>query len=438
MLNGFSNFVSSAFSAITGFFSNLTSWFQRIVGSTRIEARDGKVYCTFPDYTSLAHEVMGINQQQEATLPGDKGRQIARQIKQYQIVKKPLSQNQASELNDNVANVSQYLGMAFESGVVIYLVEQKGISLDPNGLAPIQKVKDLYNKFIGRVRDNYVTSGRSTTTRENFIKLLQHNTAMMAENIHHKSMELMKCNSILSVRYIGVDNVKSDENIAGADMILICQDDGQMQYISTKYMSNPHSSVAKKSPADVHRLLGGKGNRSDEYYARLTQNDPTPEAAAQHILLDLWNSLTTGYASAGGDQIRVKLDGKWVGEMFSSLFDGDTMTKPAFINYALGQSTVGEFSPAMQRDFRTNRNGQLASKEGAYGEATLEGYRKFLVLKPGVKPPRMAIKIKYIAPGTPSTRGSYIKIYVNPVEGNVGDRWAKYNVQIQANNLTTK
>ncbi|MFZ8423140.1 hypothetical protein ACO1NG_14500, partial [Staphylococcus aureus] len=69
--------------------------------------------------------------------------------------------------------------------------------------------------------------------------------------------------------------------------------------------------------------------------------------------------------------------------MFSNLFDGDTMTKPAYINYALGQSTVGEFSPAMQRDFRTDRNGRLASKEGSYGEASLEGFGRMMYIKPG-------------------------------------------------------
>ncbi|MFX8918513.1 hypothetical protein ABTN06_19475, partial [Acinetobacter baumannii] len=79
-------------------------------------------------------------------------------------------------------------------------------------------------------------------------------------------------------------------------------------------------------------------------------------------------------------------------------------------NYALGQSTVGEFSPAMQRDFRTDRNGRLASKEGSYGEASLEGFGRMMYIKPGSKPPKMAIKIKYVAPGTPVTRGSYIKI----------------------------
>ncbi len=446
MLTGFSNFISSAFTAVAGFFSGLAGWFQRIISGTRVEAKSGKVYCTFPDYESLAKEVVGAGQQQpsvqEASRSGEKGQQIANQIQQNQIVKKPLNQTQTTELSDNVAKVAQYLGMAFESGVVIYLVEKKGVRLSDDGVSPIQKVKDLYDKFIGRVRENYVTAGRSVATRENFIKLLQHNTTMMAEEIHRKSQALMNCQGAMSIQYIGVDYamsnvVKYDGNIAGADMILMCEDDGQLQYISTKYMSNPHSSVSKKSPADVHRLLGGKGVRSDEYYAKLTRNDPTSDAAAQHVLLDLWESLTTGYASTGeGTPTRMKLDGKWVGRMFSNLFDGDTMTKPAYINYALGQNTVGEFSPAMQRDFRTDRNGHLASKEGAYGEASLEGYSKYLNLKPGVRPPRMAIKIKYVAPGTPSMRGSYIKIYVNSM--NAGDRWAKYSVQIQANNLTTK
>jgi hypothetical protein len=436
MLNGFSDFIKTAYNAVLGFFSGLAGWFQRIIVSTRVEAKDGKVYCIFPDYASLVQEVLGGQGVHEATRPGDKGRQIASQIKQHQIVKKPLNPAQATELNDNVAKVAQYLGMAFESGIVIYLVEQKKIKLNGIGTSPLVAIKDLYNKFIGRVRDNYVTAGRSTATRENFIKLLQHNTAKMAEEIHHKSLELMKCKSIMSIRYIGIDN-KSGENIAGADMILTCEDDGQMQYISTKYMSNPHSSISQKSPSDVHRMLGGKGNRNDEYYVRLTQNDPTPDAAAQHVLLDLWASLTGGHASTGdGSPTRMKLDGKWVGEMFSHLFDGDTMTKPAYINYALGQSTVGEFSPAMQRDFRTNRNGQLASKEGSYGEASLDGYAKYMTLKPGTKQPKMAIKIKYISPDTPTTRSSYIKIYVNPTDA--GTRWAKYNVQIQANNLTTK
>ncbi|MFX8755061.1 hypothetical protein ABTM47_20135, partial [Acinetobacter baumannii] len=69
----------------------------------------------------------------------------------------------------------------------------------------------------------------------------------------------------------------------------------------------------------------------------------------------------------------------------------------------------------------------MASKEGSYGEASLEGFGRMMYIKPGSKPPKMAIKIKYVAPGTPVTRGSYIKIYVNPTEPGAGDRWAKYN-----------
>lgn len=445
MLTGFSNFVSSAVSAVTGFFTRLSGWFQRITSGVRVEARNGKVAVTFPDYNAMAQEVVGGQPQgvQEVTLPGDKGRQIASQIKQYQIVKKKMSPTQAQELNDNVTKVAAALGMAFESGIVIYLVEEKGLELDSHGLNPISNVKNFFGKSLTRVRDSYVTTGKSTTARESFIQLLQHNIAIMAEQIYEKAMSLMHCKKLKSVQYIGVNHmvsnvVKPDENIAGADMILSCEDGGELQHFSTKYVSNPHSSMAKKSPADVHRLLGGKGARSDEFYAELTARDATPEVAAQHVLLDLWNSLTNGHAVIEKiGQTKAKLDGEWVGKMFSHLFDGDTMTKPAFINYALGQSTVGEFSPAMQRDFRTDRNGRLASKEGAYGEAVLEGFAKYSLATPEGKQPKLAIKIKYVAPGTPSTRGSYIKIYVNAApEG--GERWAKYNVQIQANNLTTK
>jgi hypothetical protein len=451
MLTGFRNFISTAYNAVVGFFSNLGTWFRNVIAGTRAELKEDGVHWTFPPYAELAAQLSAAADSgpvEEVTKPGDKGRDIARQIRGYQLTKSPIMPKYERELNDNVKNVASSLGMAFEIGVVLNLITQHGLALSGN--LDIAKLRDKYNMFVGRVRDFYQLAGKTTRTRELFIKLLETHIARMAAEIVDKSKQLMKCPKLIEVHYIGMDQVyggkREDDNAhlvgnnAGADLIVICEG-GEKKRFSTKFTSNPHSSIAKKSPAMIHRLFGGKGNRSDEYYVRIMAGMPAdadPQVKADAVLFDLWESLKSGHASEGpvgiGNKIRLK--GEWVANMFQSLVQGDYGTLPAWVNYAKDRRAVGQFSPAMQRDFAFGpRSGDIQAAEGAYGEASLEGWYD---ISHGVRLKAPAIKIKYVNPKTPKTRGTYLKFYVKDMTDPRRDRYAKYAVQVQMNNLTTK
>jgi len=448
MLSGFRNFVSTAWNAVTGFFSKIGSWFGAILGGTKSEVKENEVHWTFPDYTELAKQLGATLEPEgmaEVTSPGDKGRMIAQQIKDYQLVQRKLSPNQAAELELNVSNVASWLGFAFETGVVLYLIQQKGLQLQGANWT-VNRLRDRHNVFVGRVRDNYKLSTRSTRARDKFIELLQHNIAKMAEEIHDKSLQMLKCQKLQFIEYIGFDQHMAarspttvGQNVGGADLIVSCAETGELSYWSTKYTSNPHSSIAKKSPADVHALFGGRGARSDAYYYRLTNTFP-PEVAADAVLYDLWDSLTHGFAVDGPykhGSLTVRLKGEWAVSMFQELLRGDVGTNPAWLNYTRGNMAVGDYSPAFQRDFRMGKDDKLHARTGAYAEATLEGAYKKVTTKPGAKRPKPAIKVKLVTPGQQGMRQTYLKFYVNPAPPDE-DRYSKYNVQIQMNNLTTQ
>jgi len=442
MMSGFKTFVSNAWDKVTGFFQKIGSWFRGILSGTKAQMEGGGVQWTFPNYEALAEQLLSAADSSpvaEATL---KGQKIAGQIRDYGLVSRNLSPNQASEIEGNVATVASALGLAFETGVVLYLIEQKGLQLTGNWT--VQVLKDRHNVFVGRVRDRWGLSTRSTKARDKFIELLLHNVGMMAETIYDKSLGIMKCKELEAVEYIGLDQASSGRsptiaagtNIGGADLIVTCKESGEMSYWSTKYVSNPHNSIAKKTPADVHRILGGKGNRSDAYYYRLTAT-ADPEARADLVLYDLWNSLVTGHAAVKVvGRTKAILDGEWVASMFQSLVRGDVGTNPAWMNYAAGRSAVGDYATAFRRDLRMGKDTRLHARSGATAEAILEGGNKVVSTAEGAKRPRPSIKIKLITPGQMGMRRTYLKIYVNDAPPD-GDRYSKYTVQVQMNNLTT-
>src|SRR6185437_14478410 len=294
MLGGFKDFVSSAWNTVTSFFSSLASWFSSIIQGTKVETKENGVYWTFPDYVSLAsHESIG-----ETTDAGDKGRMISRNMQQAGLIRRPMTPTQTNEIENNINNVAAWLGFAFEIGVVIALTK-KGLKLASNWTP--ERLQERYQFFLDRVQNNYKPTGRSTVARDKFIELLHHNTEMMANEIFVKSGKMLNCEKLEMVEYIGMEqgssvNYKAAHgNVGGADIVVSCGEGGELSYWSTKYMSNARSSISKKSPADVNRLFGGRGARSDEYYDRLTAKIP-PEGKADAVLYDLWNTLKTGWA----------------------------------------------------------------------------------------------------------------------------------------------
>lgn len=438
MLGQFKNFVSTAWNAVTGFFANLSSWFQRVLAGTKAEVKGQNVQWSFPDYAAMAQETASAPAN-EVTVPGDKGRMIAHQMRQAGLVNRSMTSNQTEELESNVTRVASYLGYAFETGVVAYLAREKKLRVI--GGWTLEKIEEKHHSYVNRVKEHYELSSRSTKARDKFIELLQHNVARMGEEVFRKSGEMMMCNELQTIEYVGMDQFAqarsnaSTGNIGGADLVVSCGEGGEDSYWSTKYVSNAHSSIAQRSPADVHRMFGGRGARSDGYYDRINASYP-PDIRADAVLFDLWESLKSGWAvdaAARQSPNKIILKGEWAVGILQQLLRGDVGTSPAWMNYARGSSAVGDYSPAMKRDMDL-KNGELKARPGAYAEASLDGAYRISSFKPGMKKPKPAIKIKLVTPGQQGMRQTYLKFYVN--EGS--DRYAKYNVQVQMNNLTTQ